>query len=344
MPSEKTRADGLRDYLTGASSDGGGQTDPDASLGNYRSSTQAVSMEITVTNAISNISVDFAGGGNDVGAGTLDVVDVNTLQWKQYGGAYGPTVPILNGETKVIESDGDTGAFVRVTRSSAVDLTGSATVTLARERNNLYGMDDVSSAETTAGDSEYRGLIMVNESLTSAYTLFRYIGELATEAVSDGGQLGLSGAGTITTTGSFSDWPENGFCHIKTGATTREIVYYSERTEFILTVPAAGRELLGTTAAAGQAADTIHCVPGIAIAIDTDGVTAGGAAIQTIANESTAPTTVSWVTGITAATGVDVGTVATTEQVGFWIWREIPAGMASTNQRINTILDSFDAA
>jgi len=40
MPAEKTRCDSLALYFTGASSDGGAQTDPDVSLGNYRSSTR----------------------------------------------------------------------------------------------------------------------------------------------------------------------------------------------------------------------------------------------------------------------------------------------------------------
>ena len=344
MPAEKTRADGLRDYLTGAASDGGAQTDPDASLGNYRSSTEAVSMDVTVTNAIANITIEFAGGGNAIGAGTLEAVDANTLKWKDLGGAYGPSVPILNGETKILEAEDDTTAFIRITRTSAVDITGTATLTMAVSRNNVFGLDDASSAESVAGDTEYRAIILVNDSISSVFNLYRYIGELATEAISDGSQLAASGAGTITTTDTLSDWPESGFCHIKNGTATREIVYYSERTNYALTVPLAGREMFETTAGAGAASDTIHCVPNIAIGIDPDGVTAGGAAIQTIADESTAPAdTVTWVTGITAATGVDVGTMTTTQHAGFWIKREIPAGMSSTAKNYVLIRDSFDS-
>ena len=47
----------------------------------------------------------------------------------------------------------------------------------------------------------------------------------ASQRVSDAIQLGASGAGTIGTTGSFADWPDSGFCHIKTsGGATREVV------------------------------------------------------------------------------------------------------------------------
>jgi len=343
MPPEKTRGDSLREYLTGASSDGGVQTDPDASFGNYRSSTEAVSMAIVIADAIPGITVDYASGGNELGAGTLDAADAGTLRWKCYGGDYGPYVPITNGETKIVETDGSPGAFLRVTRTSADPLSGTATITLTKSINNVFAFDDVESAEAVAGDIEYRATIVKNENTHNVADFKRWIGELATSQVSDDGQLGASGAGTIVTTGTFVDWPDQGFCHIKNGAATREIVYYSERTLTTLTVPATGRELLGTTAGAGSATDTIHCVPGIAIAIDTDGVTSGGAAIQTIVNESTAPTSVSWNTGITEATGLSIGDVDAAEAVGIWYKRQIPADAVSTADAAIWIQDSFDA-
>lgn len=344
MPDQKTRADSLREYLTGAASDGGAQTDPDSSLGNYRSSTETQSMTVVVTNAIAGITIAFVGGGNSVGDGLLNAVDDDTLQWKCNGESYGAGVPIANGETKIVEALDLPGAYLRVTRTSAAALSGTATVTLARALNNVYALDDVRSSEADSGDNEYRATILVNESAATIDSLKRWIGELGTSRVSDDNNLGASGSGTIGTTGSLADWPESGWCHIKNGATTREIVYYSERTGNTLTVPAAGRGRLGTTAAAGAATDTIHAVPPIRIGIDPDGVTAGGAAIQTIANESTEPTGVTWDTGITEDTGLNIGDMLTTEQVGLWTHREIPAGaVATTNVTVN-IEDSFDAA
>jgi len=344
MPAEKTRADSLREYLTGATSDGGTQTDQLLSLGNFRSSTEAESMGIVVNNAISGITINYAGGGNEIGDGTLDMVDINTLQWKCAGGAYGPGVSIANGETKILETDGSPGAFIRVTRTSATDLTGSATVTLSQLINNVFALDDVSSAEAIAGDSEYRATMLVNESTAAIASFKRWVGTLATVQISDSVQLGASGAGTITTTGSFADWAESGWCHIKNGTVTREIVYYSERTTYSLTVPLTGRARLDTNAATGSATDIIDQVPGIALAIDTDGVTSANEAIQTIGSESTAPASVTWNTGITASTGLDIGAMAAGDQVGIWIWREVPEDTIATTSAVVLINDSFDAA
>ena len=345
MPAEKTRADSLREYLTGADSDGAEQFDPVASLGGYRASDLAKSFDIVVTSAISGITIDFAGGGNIPGAGTLEAVDANTLQWKCLGESFGTSVPIYNGETKIVETASLPGAFLRVTRTSSANLSGSATVTLTERMNNVFGFDDVLSTEADAGMTEYRATILVNESVATVGAVKRWIGTLAASKTSDSAQLTESGAGTIETSGSFSGWPESGFCHIvNNAAETREIVYYSSRTDTELSVPASGRALLGTAASAGSSTDTIHPVPGIAIAIDDNGVTAGGAAIQTIGDEITPPTGLTWNTAISPETGLQIGDIESGQQVGFWMKREIPPGAMATTKAAVLILNSFDAA
>ena len=344
MPDEKTRADSLIEYLTGAGSDGGAQTDPNASLGNYRSSTEAESMSTVITNPISGITVEFVSGGNTIGDGSLQAVDADTLRWNCFGESPGDTVPIANGETKIVETSGLPGAYVRVSRTSAASLTGTATLTISAKVNGVYGFDDVGSAEALAGDDEYRATIIKNESGGTITGFKRWVGTLGTSQISDSVQLGASGSGTIDTTGTFADWPDSGWCHIKNGATTREVVYYSSRTNTSLTVPSDGRARLGTSSAAGAAGDTIHAVPPIRIAIDTDGVTSGGAAIQTIADEDTAPTSVTWNIGITSDTGLSIGDMSNGEQVGIWQHREVPPNTGATTAVEFKIEDSFDAA
>lgn len=339
MPNEKTNADSLREYLTGAASDGGAQPSPNASLGNYRSSTEARSLTTVISNAIVGITIVYVSGGNDIGAGSLDAVDANTLRWKCSGCNYGNGVSIANGETKVIESDGHPDAYIRVTRTSANDLSGTSTLLLADAFGCVFALDDVSSAEAGSGDTEYRGTILVNESAVTLHAVKRWIGTLGTQQVSDASQLGSTGSGTITTTGSFATWPPCGWCRIEGSGTLREIVYYSSRTNTTLTVPSTGRARLGSTAAAGAGTDTLDAVPGIAIAIDSAGVTSGGAAIQTIADEGTAPTGVTWATGV-----LDIGVMTAGQQVGLWIKREIPADARATTEAFGLVNGSFETA
>lgn len=343
MPEIQTRADSLREYLTGANSDGGTQTNPNLSLGDYRSSTEAVSMLINIINPVFGLQVTFAAGGNTPGVGTLTAVDANTIQWKCAGGEYGPQVTITNGQSKIVETSGLPGAYIRVTRVTTADMYGTASIALSPRMNNVFAMDDVSSAEATAGDTNYRATIIKNESVATVLSFKRWIGELGTSQVSGVTQLGASGAGTIKTAGNFNDWPDQGWCHIKNGEVTREIVYYSERNTDTLTIPATGRARLGTTAAAGAATDTLHAVPGIAVGLEPGGVDSTGA-IQAITNESTAPVGIAWKTGITAATGLSVSSVDPGDLIGVWFKREIPEEAVANTLAKVLIEDSFEAA
>lgn len=345
MPDEKTKADSIRQYLSSASVDGGAQTNPDASLGNFRSSTEVVLLSHTVSNPIANITVDYLSGANGTGSGSLTATGVDDLTWAPPGGSAGAAVTILNGETKILEGSGATGKFIRVTRTSTANLTGTATLTITDKFNNLIGFDNVTSAEASAGDTEYRAMFIKNESTSQVKNIKAFLAKLGTSRLSGGGGLPASGAGSVTTSvGNFSDWPTSGFCRIEdTAGVIKEIVYYSSRTSTILTVPAAGRGLLGTAAVAGVVTDNIHSVPGIRIAKEAPASQPTGA-VQTVANENTAPTAVTFVSGILNTTGLTIGDLNTLEIYAIWIERVVPVGAiaeASVSQKINI---EFEAA
>lgn len=342
MPNEKTRADSVRAYLTGAASNGGAQTDPALSLGNYRSSTLLTFLENVITSAIANVTVNHVSGANGEGVGTITAVSVNSLTWTPPGGTAGAAVTIANGETKILEGAGAPGKFVRVIRTSATDLAGAATCTLTYKANDLVGFDDVSAAEAAAGDVEYRALMLMNEAAATVKNVTVYLSLLGTSQASGAAQLGASGAGTITVSvGNFNDWPDSGYCRIESSVgTLREIVYYESRTSTSLTVPANGRGLLGTAAAAGSASDIIKAVPGIRIASEAP----VSNAIQTIADENTSPTGRTWVTPVSKATGLVIGNMAAAAMYGLWVEREVPVGATSEASVLQSIAVAFDAA
>lgn len=344
MATAATRADSVRVYGTGASSDGGTQASADASLGNYRSSREVGVLAATISSPISNVTVDYIAGANGTGTGTLTATGSDTLAWTPPGGTQGAAVTILNGETKILEGS-DLNQFVRVTRTSATALSGTATLAIVDVYNNDVGLDNVSSAEATAGDNEYRAVCLKNVNSVTVADLRAYVKTLGTQRTTDTTQLGSSGAGTIATTGSFADWPDSGFAHIKTsGGSTREMVYYSSRTNTVLTVPTGGRAALGTTAAAGAANDTVDAVPGIRIGKEAPAGSATAGNAQTIANEGTAPSGITWSTGTTAATGVSIGSLAAGNIYFLWIHRAVVAGEVATPSTLNKIGLSFDAA
>lgn len=344
MPDQMTRADSVRAYHTGAASDGAAQANADASLGNYRSGNEVSVLSSVRTSPISNITIDYVAGANGTGAGSLTASGANDLRWTPPGGTQGSAVTIANGETKIVEGGGSDGAskYVRVTRTSAAALTGTETVTLSDVANNVFGFDNVSSAEATAGDNEYRCVGYKNVGSVAVGGLTFWLGSLGTQRTSDTGQLAGAGSGTISTSGSLSDWPDSGACQVRDNAgTLKEIVYYSSRTSTTLTVPAAGRGLGGTAATAGAATDTITPVPPIRIGSETPG---GGGNVQTVANESTAPTGITWNTSITQAAGVSIGSLSAGAWRGLWIHRFVPAGAVASASVLTKIQRAFDAA
>lgn len=347
MPDEKTRADGLRRYLTGAASDGAAQADPDLSLGLFRSNSEIQSYDWDITSPIANVTVDFVSGSNSTGAGTLTAATADTLTWTPPGGTVGTAVTIANGETKICEGSGSGEAdeYIRVTRTTAAALSGAATITIANKLGNVIGFDDVTSAEQAAGDTEYRCYALKNEGAADITDLKVRLATLGTQVTSDAGQLGGAGAGTVETTGNYNDWPDEGYAAIYTvGAAEREIVYYESRTATVLTVPAPGRGLLGTSAAAGAADDTVDAIPGIGIALDAPtSQPSGSFEDETGTGEGTSPG-FTFASPIFDADALSIGTLAPTNIYGIWIEREIIAGAVAKTGALNDIIRTFDAA
>ena len=346
MADEKTGVDSLRIYLTGASSHEGAQTDPDQSLGNYQSSTMFTPLGSSWASLMANITVVRITGANSTGSGILTAEGVNSLSWTPPSGTKGATVTIANGETKLLPGGGgETHKSIIVTRTTADNLTGTATVTLSDNFANLF--DNVSSAEASAGDNEYRCLTLVNKSSGTVSNIKVKLGTLGDQVTSDDTQLGSSGAGSVVTSDTISSGtPDTGAAIIREAdGTIREVVYYSSRTSTTLTVPAAGRGLLGTSAAAGAADDTVDFIPPVAISKEApSGQPAGYFTDKTGSGEGVEPSGLTWRFDVDfSGTPVDIGDIVATNIYGLWFWREVPAGMAAESDLQIKVIIQYDA-
>ena len=347
MPGQYQRADSLREYLTGAVSDGGVQGNSQLAFGNFRSSTEATSLGLVIGTPLTNVSPLYAGGANLAGVGLLKAIDSHHLTWRYPGATQdGPPTSFLGtGDTQIVEAFNAPGAYLRVLASGAFT-PGQSSITLSYLADNVFSMDDVNVANALAGISEYRATMVRNEAASAVIGFQRWIATLGTQRVSDNTQLAGTGAGTIgsSAVSAFQDWPASGWCRIESlSGTLKEVVYYTAKSINTLTIPAVGRARLGTTSTAGVNTDKIYPVPGIAIAIDPLGVQVFGTSIQTIGSSTTGPTGVTWNLGILPATGLQIGDMGTSTQVGIWMWREIPPGAVSTPQALTMVQDSFAA-
>ena len=344
MPDVYTAGDAIRVYLTGASSDGAAQTDPNVSLGNYRSSSLCESLGIVVAGGPANITVDFASGANGEGAGSVSAESADTLAWTPPGGSKGDAVTIANGETKQLVAGGShPEKFVIVSRTSATALSGTATVTLSDVFNNVAGFDNVSTAEQGTGDTEYRCLCFKNVSSSAIADLKCWLKVLGTANEVDTG-YDASGATTITCkSGSFDDWEESGNVE---NDVTGELMYYSERTSSVLTIPAAGRNLNGAGESAGNDGDAITPVARLRLGKEAPSAQPSGYFTdKTGAGEGSAPGGVTFYNPHAEddADVIDIGTLAAGYIYALWIERKVTASATAEASILNAVEYTFEA-
>jgi len=341
MADEYEGADAVRLYLTGASSDGGTQADPNASLGKYRSSTRLDSLGVEVTGGPSNITVVFASAENGLGDGTLTTKSADSMAWTPPGGAEGATVTIANGETKVFPGS-DTDKFVVVTRDSATALSGNATLTLSDVFNNLW--DNVADAERTAGDVEIRCVCLKNHSSSEIKSVKVWLGSLGTAAAVDASGYAASGAVTIGGKSTpFGDWPDSGFVQ---NDDTGEVLYYSSRTDSALTVPSGGRDVWNDVAggAAGSEDDVIRPISPLRIGKEAPSAQPDGSFTDKSAGEGeSVPVNTYHPTASDDANVIDIGDLAGGYIYALWVERKIVAGAVAEASVLDHIELAFES-
>ena len=333
MATAFTNCDQLAFYPTtaGGSSATGRQAE---SLGGMRWPVQIRQIEALISGDINNVIVEEVGGYGGAGTCTISVNESGDLSFAGQDGTFGSAVTVVDGAVALLEGS-SANYYCRVRRDGSDDMAQGMGLDVLKTFNNVIGMGNLSTTASAAGQSDYRGLNLVNEGSTDLTNIYLLIATLGTQRTTGTAQLGASGSGTITTAtaSGFADWPSQGWARIKTsGGTLREIVYYTSRTATSLTVPSAGRARLGTTAAAGSATDTVDAVPGLRIGLEALG---SEGTIQTVASATTAPTGVTWYTGTTTATAATIASLTAGNGYGVWLHREIPAGATGTTQQEN---------
>jgi hypothetical protein len=328
VASPYTGADALVLTMTGSES-ASGLYGAASCLGGVKLAEEVAALTPRVSLALPQVIVQQCAGYNGPGAGYIRATSGTQLAYTAPGGTEGPAVTVADGATAVLVDGGSASKYVRVTRNGAAAFDGRGyggrmTLDLVKPATGALAMRNVTSAERAAGLNLYRALALWNASDSTITNLKVWRPSFANEQISYESQLPASGAGTIAIIyGYFVTWPASGFCAIHTSlGALREVVYYTSRTDTSLTVPAAGRALLGTSAAAGTSTDLLYPIHGIRCAVETPG---SDGTIQVIANETTAPTGVTWGGGVSASN--PCGTIASLAPgawLGMWLHRQTP--------------------
>ena len=320
MATARTNIDALGYYAS----------DPD-SRGGIRADLEINPLEAFVNTPIGPVIIQHVTPNNGEGTGTIEATSTTALAYTAPSDTAGSGTTVAANTSVLLES-GTAAKGVRVYRDSAYsadDLGGDMTLDLYYQMNNAIAGAD---ADENGGDY-YSCFYIYNHSDADITSITLTPAELGTAVTTDSAQLGASGSGTITTTGSLVDWPDSGWAHIRTsGAATRELIYYTSRTSTSLTVPAAGRELLGTTAAAGASDDTATPVAPIRLWAEDPGA---DGVVQEIADNTTAPAGPSW------SFSDAVGTLEPGEERAVWIHRDVPAGATVNTEQLSGVKCAF---
>ena len=331
--SSETQAGGsLVPYFTGANADGGTQTSQAASLGGYRSSTEASRVGFLETaNCIPN--VDVLSTSHQLGSGSLLVMgSTDSVTYSAPGGQSGTAVPLAIGMPQVISDGLNPSQWVKVERTSTEPLAGFTVLEFTEQFGNVFG----GSVASTAGESTYRAVIFRNDSVSPCSLISVWINPLsASTSVYEG--LPASGAGTIYgTPDAFAGWDYSGFAQITdVNGNDHEVIYYASRTSTTLSVPSLGRALLGTSLYQSQPGDTIQQVPPVLIGLEYCQPFNSGS-VQSVGNETISPSLVSFTSDT-----VNVGTMNNDEQFGIWINRQLPSGITATPVSLISLGFSF---
>lgn len=319
MGTIKTNEDALRIWLTGDPA--GTSWTHASSLGGAKLPIE-VSQGFHVASPLPGIQIEHVNGS--AGTGYLKADGSSFYWWAPGDSGYGSGVAVASGTSAILYSATTTYGYVRVTNVYApTGCTGVAQITVLSEMNNVIGL----SNSLTTGGATYRALMLENVGSSTISSLYVYVYPLTSAVTTSAAQLGASGAGTLEGAASaFAAWPASGWAYIwTTGNLVREIIYYSERTASVLTVPALGRAQLGTSAAAGAATDTVTCTS--PIRLGSEAVDANKQ-IQAVADETTAPSGVTFyaVPKYYAGYVLSLGDLIPGARLGLWLKRNVPSG------------------
>jgi len=213
-----------------------------------------------------------------------------SLKWQPPGEAvFGSLVDVGAGGLNYLYGPYDDSQYLAV-EVQAGSLPGSDqqdNVNFSYISNVIF--DDVTSQESETGDIEYKGFFIKNESgdFLTGLQVYADVSYVDSGALVSG--YGSSGSVEVDMGSYLADFPASGFMY---NSERSEALYYASKsidgTKAL--VSSAGRGVRGTAAAAGLAGDGINYYAPIDLGFEEP----SGGSIQTIANESTAPSGVSF--------------------------------------------------
>lgn len=343
-----TGPDSLRFYHSGASSDGGSQSDESLSLGNYRAGDEIQCYEDVTLAGGTEGTIDFIAGFNGEGTGNIKFEANDKVYWKGPNNGYGSAVTIAQSETKVVIDDSGS-SYIRFTRTQAGNFSDrNEDITLTAKANNLIGIRDTTEDDCKIDHTIARCIVVKNVHASDDLDELEFSCENnGTYQISDAEQLPATGAGLIGTSGSFATWPASGWACVQhldlAGPSLQiEIVYYFARTASELFVSSAGRGRFGTMPMSGSDDDNILNISGILLGMEAPSAQPDGYFTNISEyGEYTRPAGVDFPTITLGGFNLSVGTLSAGEIYALWILHDCVPGQSGLSKLFSKIICGF---
>jgi len=162
-------------YLTGVALDGDPQADPNGSLGGKRSGAILKSLSASAPVNVTGVVIVDVSATSGAGSGTLAFTFAGTtLAYTAPGDIIGAAVDVsLDGTYELYSNDAAKYMIVTVTSASLPSADATDAITLTDIFESLF--DSVGSGEASAGDTEYRAVMVKNDSASAMNALLVWI-------------------------------------------------------------------------------------------------------------------------------------------------------------------------
>jgi hypothetical protein len=180
----------LNIYFTGVTTDGDTQSDPNASLGGKRSGTILESISASAPVNVTGVAIDEVPASSGTGSATLAFTATGaTLAYTAPGDTAGAAVDVsTDGTYEIYSNDSTKYMIVTVVAASLPGTDKSDTITLSSVAENLF--DSVGSGEAQAGSTEYRAVMVKNDSAAAMNSMVVWI-ETNTPFADDHAEIGI---------------------------------------------------------------------------------------------------------------------------------------------------------
>lgn len=308
--------------------------------GNYRSSYEIPGLTAAALSNVTGVTIGQVAFENEAGTGSLVfTASGQTLTWTAPGDSGGAAVAVGAGGDFTLFS-GDISKWIDVTVSAgslpAGDETDSVLLTLPNGRL----IPDCEGDETSAGKTRYYAVAFKNEHATDTlYSALAYLQkEVSTAAdTTTAGTLVDGGNGdAVLECTSLTNWPSNGWVY---NVTKDDFRYYYNKGGNSMWCQDPGTTIRGKTTDAWEAGDTIRLAPDVDIGLGSVGA---GNQFEDPANETTAPTAVTFSCPITALSGVSLGDLDSGDVAVVWLREVIPAGARAKASALSQLKVQID--